>query len=257
MVRVTIVGCAGRMGQEVARQLAQQTDMRLVAGIESPASSSIGQQCGTGIVHGRLADAIQETDVVVDFSVPAVTAASAELCASHRRPFVSGVTGLTDEQTAVLSQAANKVAVVWAPNFSLGVAVLGKLVAEAARLLGDEYDIELVETHHRLKQDAPSGTARQLVSILRTATGRTEVVSGRQGSVGPKSVSQIGVSAVRTGSVVGEHTVIFGGQGERVELSHKAESRIAFASGVIAAVRFVSSARPGLYGMSEVLASRV
>jgi 4-hydroxy-tetrahydrodipicolinate reductase len=254
MTRVILVGCAGRMGQEIATLLPGRPDVKLVAGVEAAGSPVIGQKCGSGLVHDNLADAINASDAVVDFSSPDSAAKNVRLCAEEGKPFVTGVTGLTPDQTAVLREAADKVAVVWAPNFSVGVSVLTKLVAEAARMLGSGYDIEVTETHHRMKKDAPSGTARQLVDALKSATGRTEVVHGREGSVGQKPVGQIGVSSIRTGSVVGEHTVILGGPGERIELIHKAESRAAFATGVVAAILFAASARPGFYGMADVLA---
>jgi 4-hydroxy-tetrahydrodipicolinate reductase len=253
MIRVALVGAAGRMGQEIAGQLAEQADMKLVAGVEAAGHPALGQQCGTGSVFSSLKDVIDSCDVVVDFSAAEPAVDDARLSARKGKAFITGVTGLDDGQLQVLREAGRKVAVVWAPNFSAGVGLLVRLAAQAARQLGKAYDIEVVETHHRDKADAPSGTALQLVEALKAASGASEVSCGRQGRTGRKPVGQIGVSSIRTGRVVGEHTVIFGGPGERLELTHKAESRAAFATGVVAAVRFVDSARPGFYALADVL----
>lgn len=241
--RVIIVGCAGRMGQAIAQLISEDKEMALAAGVDV-AGRAAATELGAVITTG---------DVVVDFSAPGPAAANARTAMAHGKPFVTGVTGFQVAELVVLRECSRAIPVVHAPNFSVGVGVLTRLAAEAARLLGPEYDIEIIETHHRMKKDAPSGTARQLLDVLKTATGRGEVVYGREGMVGHKPVGRIGVSSVRTGTVVGEHTVVFGGPGERLELTHKAESRMAFASGVLAAVRFVRKARPGFYGMADVL----
>jgi 4-hydroxy-tetrahydrodipicolinate reductase len=244
------------MGGEVARLLAGQQEIDLVAGVEAPGHPMVGAGLGSGKVGTSLAPVFAGAHVVIDFSVPEAVAANAQMAAAAGKAYVTGVTGLSDEQTAALRAAAELVPVVHAPNFSMGVSVLSRLVADAARLLGPEYDIEIVEVHHRRKRDAPSGTARQLVDIIKSARAGSTVVSGREGQVGHKPAGEIGVSSVRTGEVVGEHTVIFGGPGESVELKHKAESRAAFAAGVLAAIRFVRGREPGLYSMSDVLAGR-
>jgi 4-hydroxy-tetrahydrodipicolinate reductase len=254
MTGVVLAGACGRMGGEVARMLAACEDMTLVGGVEAFGHPLVGTPLGRGMVVAELVPLLARADVVVDFSVPDAAVEHAGSCAMAERPFVTGVTGLSADQHARLAAAARKIPVVNAPNFSVGVAVLSRLVAEAARSLGSEYDVEVVETHHRRKADAPSGTARLLVKTIQSARSVTGVRHGREGSVGAKSSGEVGVSAIRTGEVVGEHLVIFGGPGERIELRHKAESRAAFAAGVIAAIRFVQGRKPGLYSMADVLA---
>ncbi|MCX6841881.1 MAG: 4-hydroxy-tetrahydrodipicolinate reductase [candidate division WOR-3 bacterium] len=254
-MRVVVAGCAGRMGGEVCRLIAEQTDMELVGGIEAKGHKAVGSKLGSGAVGTDLSAMIANADVVADFSNVEATVANCRLAAASGKAFISGVTGLSAVQMKELHDCARQIPVVYAPSFSVGVSVLCKLVAEAASRLGPDYDVEVIETHHRMKKDAPSGTAARLVDILKASTGRTGVVYGRQGAVGEKPKDEIGVSSIRTGSVVGEHTVVFGCTGERLELTHKAESRAAFATGVLAAVRFALGRAPGFYTIEDVLAS--
>ena len=206
-------------------------------------------------MHAELEHIIGSADVVVDFSTPESAVTNAALAAACGKGFVTGVTGLSPAQKMELEACAAKIPVVHAPNFSVGVNALCKLVAEAAALLGPGYDVEVIETHHRQKKDAPSGTAVRLVEVLKKSTGRTKLAHGRQGVPGAKPQDEIGISSIRTGSVVGEHTVVFGTVGERIELTHKAESRAAFATGVVSAVRFLTNRAPGFYTIEDVLAS--
>jgi 4-hydroxy-tetrahydrodipicolinate reductase len=243
------------MGSEVCRLVAEQSDMELVGGIEAKGHKAVGTALGTGTVGTDLSAVIGEADVVADFSTAEATAANCRLAAASGKSFISGVTGLSVAQMKELQDRARQIPVVYAPNFSVGVNVLCKLVAEAANRLGPDYDVEVIETHHRMKKDAPSGTAARLVDILKASTGRAGTVHGRQGAVGEKPKDEIGVSSIRTGSVVGEHTVVFGCAGERLELTHKAESRAAFATGVIAAIRFLKGREPGFYLIEDVLAA--
>jgi 4-hydroxy-tetrahydrodipicolinate reductase len=244
------------MGREVAVLVREHKDMELVAGVEAESGTETGRLVAGCEVTASLAEVVARGDVVVDFSTAEATAANCRVAADAGKPFITGVTGLSALHMKELHDSALKVPVVYAPNFSVGVSVLVRLVAEAAKLLGKDYDVEVIESHHRMKKDSPSGTAARLVDVLRAETGRKRVRHGREGMAGPKPDDEIGVSSIRTGSVVGEHTVVFGGPGERVELTHKAESRAAFASGVIAAIRFVTGSKPGFYHIEDVLAGR-
>jgi 4-hydroxy-tetrahydrodipicolinate reductase len=242
------------MGGEVCRLLAEEQDIQLLGGVEAAGHPAVGAALGSGRVGTDLSAVIGQADVVVDFSTAAATTANCRLAANAGKAFVTGVTGLNAAQTSELEDCSKRIPVVHAPNFSVGVSVLCRLVAEAARQLGPGYDVEVIETHHKLKRDAPSGTAVRLVEVIKKNTGRTQMRYGRQGVTGEKPGNEIGVSSIRTGSVVGEHTVVFGGAGERIELTHKAESRAAFATGVLAAVRFLRGRKSGFYSMEDVLA---
>jgi 4-hydroxy-tetrahydrodipicolinate reductase len=253
-VKVIVVGCAGRMGDEVCRLVAEQPDMALVGGIEVKGHPAVGTRLGTGLVGSDLSATIADATVVVDFSTAEAMMTHCRLAALASKGFITGVTALSPVHVHALQECGQQIPIVNAPNFSVGVSVLCTLVAEAESRLGPDYDVEVIETHHRMKKDAPSGTAARLVDILKAGAGRARVVHGRQGMVGAKPKYEIGVSSVRTGGVVGEHTVVFGCAGERLELTHKAESRAAFATGVVAAIRFVKGRTPGLYSIEDVLA---
>lgn len=254
-MKVVVVGCAGRMGSEVCRFIAEQADMELVGGVEAKGHPSVGTKLGTGTVGSDLSARIANADAIADFSTAEATVAGCRLAALAGKGFITGVTGLSAAQMNALQDCGKQIPVVCAPNFSVGVSVLCTLVAEAESRLGPDYDVEVIETHHRKKKDAPSGTAARLVDILKAGAGRARVVHGRQGAVGEKPKYEIGVSSIRTGSVVGEHTVVFGCTGERLELTHKAESRAAFATGVVAAVRFLRGRARGFYSIEDVLAA--
>jgi 4-hydroxy-tetrahydrodipicolinate reductase len=254
-MRVIVAGCAGRMGSEVCRLVAEQEDMQLAGGIEAIGHPAVGTRLGTGKVETDFGAAAAGADVVADFSTAEATVSNCRLAAASGKAFITGVTGLNAAQMSELQDCARQIPVVHSPNFSVGVNVLCGLVAEAAKRLGPDYDVEVIETHHRMKKDAPSGTAARLVDVIAASSGRAKVVHGRQGAVGEKPKYEIGVSSIRTGSVVGEHTVVFGCTGERIELTHKADSRAALATGVIAAARFLRGRAPGFYTMDDVLAA--
>jgi 4-hydroxy-tetrahydrodipicolinate reductase len=243
------------MGSAFAQACEGASGIELASGIERPDHQDLGSPFGKGVLTASLEDALRDADVVVDFSAGTGLEERVVRVAKAARPFVCGITGLGDAAVQALREAGDRIPVVWAPNFSLGINVLCELCARAAELLGMEYDVELVETHHRAKKDAPSGTALKLLDVLRDGTARGAAVFGREGQAGPKSTNEIGVHAVRTGDVVGEHSVVFGGPGERLELAHKATSRQAFAWGAVAAVRFAFQREPGFYGMADLLRS--
>ncbi len=242
------------MGSEVCRLISEQADMELAGGVEAEGHPSVGTKLGTGKVGADLRSMIPDANTIVDFSTANNAVANCRLTSLAGKGFITGVTGLSAPQRNALEDCAAQIPVVYAPNFSIGVSVLCTLAAEAESRLGPDYDVEVIETHHRMKKDAPSGTAAKLVDILTAGAGRAKVVYGRQGSVGEKPKYEIGVSSIRTGGVVGEHTIVFGCAGERLELTHKAESRAAFATGVVAAVRFLKGRAPGLYTIEDVLA---
>lgn len=243
-IKVTLVGATGRMGSAVLTSVAKIPKMSVIARINHQSSTPYREQL------------ISECDVVIDFSSPATTAWIAEMCAGYKKPLVTGTTGRTDEQKAVLVDLSSIVPVVAATNFSTGVNVLFWLTRKTAEILGPDFDLEVVEMHHRLKKDAPSGTATKFAEILADVRGlqiKEALRHGRSGIVGERTKGEIGVHSIRGGDVVGDHTVIFAGMGERVELTHKASSREAFANGALFAARWIIGRKPGLYTMEDVL----
>jgi 4-hydroxy-tetrahydrodipicolinate reductase len=239
--RVLLIGAAGRMGQAVLAAAENQTGVVIAA--QADRGDDLKKQIG-------------DCDVVVDFSQADATEAICYACLDAGKPLVTGTTGHTNEQRALLKKTAHSIPIVLAANFSVGVNALFWLARQASELLGEEFDLEIVETHHRMKKDAPSGTAKRLGEIL--AEGRklnyeTNVAHGRSGMIGPRSAQEIGIHSIRGGDVVGDHTVIFAGRGERLELSHKASSRETFALGALRAACWIVGRAPRLYSMEDVL----
>jgi 4-hydroxy-tetrahydrodipicolinate reductase len=266
-VRVAIAGTGGRMGQTLVAAILAQQDIKLAAALEVAGSPLLGRDAGgplgqsTGVIVGSdVAAALRATDVLIDFTRPAATVAHVKACADAGVGAVIGTTGLSEDDKKALTEAGRTVPLVYAPNMSVGVNVLLKLVALAAQRLGGDYDVEIVEMHHRHKVDAPSGTALQLGEAAAAALGRdlkTDGVFARDGVIGERKPGAIGFAAMRGGDVIGDHAVIFAGPGERIELAHKASSRTTFAHGALRAARFVAARRgakaPGLYDMRDVL----
>jgi 4-hydroxy-tetrahydrodipicolinate reductase len=263
-VRLGLVGALGRMGLEIARAAAKRGDLRIAAAIERPDHPDLGAdiavRAGDGpagvIVGADLALGVGVVDVVVDLSHPAAAAAVAAAAAAAGKALLCGTTGLGAEAIAAIDRAAEKVPVLQTPNLSPGVAVLAELVRRAASALGEGYDVEIIELHHRRKEDAPSGTALLLAAEASAGFGRiapAQLCFGRSGRTGERPVGQIGIHAVRGGSVFGEHRVILAGPHERLEIAHSAESRALFAEGALRAALFLARARPGRYAMSDVL----
>jgi 4-hydroxy-tetrahydrodipicolinate reductase len=239
-LRVLLVGAKGRMGQAIAAA-AQGAGADIVAGLDQ---------------GDDLTKEIAGCDVVIDFSHPSATEAVSRACLGAGKPLVIGTTGHSGEERASIETMAKSLPVVLSPNFSVGVNALFWLTREAARMLGEDFDLEIVETHHRLKKDAPSGTARKLAEILcevRKLDYAANARHGREGLIGERPAKEIGVHSVRAGDVVGDHTVTFAGQGERLELTHKASSRDTFAVGALRAARWIVGKPPGLYSMEDVL----
>jgi 4-hydroxy-tetrahydrodipicolinate reductase len=263
-LKVAVYGAAGRMGRVVVDLVLQDATAELVGAIEDPTSSALGQDAGMlagslnriGLaVSADLDRAIKDAQVVIDFSNPAATRQLIEACEKHRVPAVLGITGLDAASEQALNQLAQTVPVVSSPNFSVGVNALVYLAARAVELLGPEFDIEIIEMHHRNKVDAPSGTALRITEAMAKARGTAESkqVHGRAGEVGARTANEIGVLAVRGGDVVGEHTVVLAGPGERVELTHRAHSRVIFGRGALRAAHWVVEQKPGRYDMAHVL----
>ena len=255
------------MGRRLSALTLQSEDLRLVGGTEAAGSPAVGQDMGTlaglgptGVVAvGSLDGIIASGDVVVDFTTPESTLESAGIAAGNGKAMVVGTTGLSAEQTAQFKETVSRIACVYAPNYSVGVNLLFKLAKEAAQTLGPSFDVEITEAHHRFKKDAPSGTARRLAEAAAQGLSRDieQVgVYGRKGMTGERTAEEIGIHAVRAGDIVGDHTVLFGGIGERIELTHRAQSRDTFAMGALRAIRFVAEAPVGLYDMQDVLGLR-
>ena len=263
-IRVGIAGCAGRMGQMLLKLLIAAPGVLVVGGTERKGSHVLGRDLGAlaggeplGIIIGENPEPLFEgADVVVDFTSPAATAQHAALAARSGTAHVIGTTGIDADQLAAISRAAQRVPIVIASNMSLGVNLLEQVVEEMARILDTDWDIEVIEMHHRHKVDAPSGTALSLGDAAARGRGvqlRRVARRGRDGQVGPRVKGEIGFSAIRGGDVVGDHTVIFAADGERIELVHKASNREIFARGAIKAVLWAAGKRAGLYSMKDVL----
>jgi 4-hydroxy-tetrahydrodipicolinate reductase len=263
-IKIGIVGVAGRMGQMLVRQIGETKGACLGATSERPDSPTIGRDAGElaglGALQIRIGDdaatVFAATDVVIDFTIPAATVAHARLAAQHKRALIIGTTGLDPVQTKEVEAAARLAPIVWAPNMSLGVNLLMALAEQVARTLDPDYDIEIVEMHHKHKIDAPSGTAFGLGRAAAKGRGvpLDQVwVKNRDGHTGARSRGAIGFATLRGGDVVGDHTVVFAGEGERVELTHKAASRVIYARGAVRAALWAQWRPPGLYGMKDVL----
>lgn len=263
-IKVAIVGCAGRMGQMLLKLLINAPGVVVVGGTERRGSPAMGQDLGAlagveplGISVTEDAAALFESaDVVVDFTNPSATVLHANLAAKFGCAHVIGTTGLDSDQMAALGRAAQRAAIVLAANMSLGVNLLQQVVEEVARILDPEWDIEIIEMHHRHKVDAPSGTALALGEAAargRNVALRRVAKRSRDGQVGPRQRGEIGFAALRGGDVVGDHTVIFAADGERVEITHKASSREIFARGAVKAVLWAAGKKAGLYNMRDVL----
>ena len=263
MIRLIVNGAAGRMGRRLIALAADDGELSLVAALEHPEHPELGRDAGTLAGTGELgvplgASTEAAADVAVDFSVPESTLAMIDWCGAHGVALVAGTTGEQFERRAAprLEAASATIPCLLASNMSVGVNVLLRVVADVARALGDAYDVEIVEAHHNRKRDAPSGTAKSLGRSVAAALGRDldrVAVFGREGIVGERTVPEIGFHAVRCGDMAGEHTVIFGGVGERVEVRHVATSRDTFARGAIRAAKYLAGKPPGIYTVADVL----
>ncbi|MGY8827287.1 MAG: 4-hydroxy-tetrahydrodipicolinate reductase [Candidatus Latescibacterota bacterium] len=264
MVKIAVCGVGGRMGQRLAHLIVEADDLELVGGTEYAGHDVIGKDIGVAIgaglldipVSDSLSTCVVDADVAIAFTTPAATLADAAICADLGVPMVVGTTGFSEEQLAEFKDIVAAVPCVFASNYSTAMNVLFKLVQDAASILGDEYDVEVLEMHHHFKVDAPSGSALTLGERAAEGLGRDlkEVaVHGRQGVVGQRDRKEIGMHAIRAGDIAGVHKVLYGAPGEYLELCHTATSRDAFANGALRAVRFVAKAEVGLYSMWDVM----
>lgn len=267
MTRVAVVGAAGRMGKALIQAVSEAEGMNLGAAIERTGSTLIGADAGelagigrTGVAIGdSLAAAVDRFDVVIDFTAPQATLDHLAICRTHRKRMVIGTTGFSEAQKAELQAAAAEIPIILAPNMSVGVNLCFKLLDIAARVMGDEVDIEVIEAHHRHKVDAPSGTALRMGEVVADALGRDLkecAVYGREGITGERDRKTIGFETIRAGDVVGDHTVLFAALGERVEITHKASSRMTFANGAVRGAGWLMQRDSGLFDMQDVLGLR-
>lgn len=267
MVRAAVIGAAGRMGRSLIQAIAEADGIVLGAAIDRPGLSLIGADAGELAGIGKngvalvddISRVVNDFDVLIDFTMPEATVENARFCAANGKKMAIGTTGLNAEQKQSLAESANDTAIVFAPNMSMGVNLCFKLLELAAKTLGDEVDIEIIEAHHRHKVDAPSGTALRMGEVVADALDRNlddVAVYGREGQEGPRDRKTIGFETIRAGDIVGDHTVMFAADGERVEISHIATSRMNFARGAMRATRWLQQQSTGLFDMQDVLGLR-
>lgn len=263
-MRIAVSGAAGRMGKRVLALAHEHPEIEISGALEAPGHPALGDDAGENAGLGRIGIPIESDlsrvldacDVLVEFSSPAASVEHVKAAADTGKAVVVGTTGLSDDQRKEMEQVAVRTRCLIAPNMSMGVNLLFKLVDSVARALGDSYDVEIVEAHHKMKKDAPSGTANKLAEIIAGALNRnlgSVGVYGRHGIIGERKPEEIGVAALRGGDIVGEHTVMFVTNGERIELIHRAHSRNAFAKGAVQAALWLVSQPNGLYDMQDVL----
>ncbi len=264
MIKVIVCGGCGKMGSKVARLIYQNENMKLAGIIESPSYPDKGKDWGvsagldkTGIIiTDNLEEMIQGADQVVEFTNPKVSLQHLEIVSKYKKAMIMGTTGFSSEEIEKIKKLARGIPFLLSPNMSLGVNLLFKLVAQVAAVLGDDYDVEIIETHHRFKKDAPSGTAKKLAQEIARVKGvnlSNTAIYGREGLIGERKRGEIGIHSIRSGDITGEHTVIFTTLGERLELTHKAHSRDTFAYGTIQAIKFLKDKSAGFYEMKDVL----
>ncbi len=264
MIKVGVMGARGRMGNEILRLSLEDEGIDVVAVWEAKGHPDLGKsirELGIGekdLVIDVFPSNLPEVDVVIDFTLPSATREVVAEVERLRKKAVIGTTGLSEEDKEMIKKAAEKIAIVFSPNMSLGVNLLFVLTQLTVSVLPDEYEIEIIEAHHHHKKDAPSGTAMRIWEILKAGRGLSDsdVVFGRKGITGPRRKEEVGIHAIRCADIVGEHTVMFGVDGERIELVHKASSRRAFARGAILAAKFLKQESQGLYDMLDVMGLR-
>jgi 4-hydroxy-tetrahydrodipicolinate reductase len=267
MIKIAVCGAAGRMGGRIIVAVNEAEGVELTGALERPGHPMLGLDAGmlagTGPLGVKVVDdintVVEGCDVMIDFTTPKVSLKNLEVCGLKKKAIVIGSTGFTSEERTLAKELAKDIPVVLAPNMSVGVNVCFKVLADVARILGEDFDVEIVEAHHRLKKDAPSGTAVRMGEVVAEALGRDyrQVANcHREGITGERTREEIGMQTIRGGDIVGEHTVYFIGQGERIELTHRAHTRDMFSRGSVRAAKWVVSQQPGLYDMQDVLGLR-
>ncbi|MES2322484.1 MAG: 4-hydroxy-tetrahydrodipicolinate reductase [Pseudomonadota bacterium] len=263
-LKIAVAGASGRMGRMLVDAIAEAPDTQLAGALDVPGSPAIGTDAGAfsgqlaGVaIQSELGKGLADAAFLIDFTRPEGTLLHLAYCAEHGIKLIIGTTGFDDAGKAAIRAAAEKTAIVFAPNMSVGVNVTLKLLEMAAKSMAEGYDIEIIEAHHRHKVDAPSGTALKMGEVIADALGRDLkqcAVYGREGVTGERDPSTIGFATIRGGDIVGDHTVLFAGTGERIEISHKSSSRVTYAHGALRAARFLADKATGLYDMQDVLA---
>ena len=264
MVRIAIAGAAGRMGRNLVKATHHNSQASVGAASERPESSlvgvDVGELCGEGHFRISLVDnlekAVEDFDVIIDFTAPKSTLSNLELCKKHNKKVVIGTTGFSEDEKKIIDEACKQIPVIMAPNFSVGVNLVFKLLEKAAKVMGDYCDVEIVEAHHRHKVDAPSGTAIGMGEAIAGAMGNKlsdVAVYAREGITGERTKDEIGFATIRAGDIVGEHTAMFADIGERVEITHKATDRMTFANGAVKAAVWLNDKPAGFYTMTDVL----
>ncbi len=264
MTRIAVAGAMGKMGSRIAALSREYGSLKLTGAFEKKDHKDIGKDAGiiagigdTGVIlRDNIEEVLDETDVVIDFTHTTSTLEHLRAAAERGKAMVIGTTGFTKDQMSEVEALAKKTPCVMASNMSLGVNLLLKVLRDVARVLGDDYDIEIIEAHHRMKKDAPSGTAMKMAQVIADAMKRDlddVAVYARKGMIGERTKKEIGIQTIRAGDIVGEHTVLFGGMGERIEITHRASSRDTFARGALKAAIWVHGKPAGLYDMQDVL----
>ncbi len=264
MTKIIVSGATGRMGSRITALSREYPALQLAGALERKGHELLGKDIGSLVGVGEMGviltddvdTVIEGADVLIEFTSISATLNHAKVAADRKKAMVIGTTGLSKDDIASVKEYAQRTAIVLAPNMSVGVNLLFKVLPHVATVLGDEYDVEIVESHHRLKKDAPSGTAVKMAQVIAEALQRNledVAVYARKGIIGERTKKEIGIQTVRAGDIVGEHTVLFGGLGERIEITHKASSRDTFARGALKAAQWVAHHTPGLYDMQDVL----
>lgn len=264
-IKLAISGCCGRMGSRIAHFAFRDPEIELVGGLEDEQHSDIGMDLGERLGQGRAnllitADpekAFLPADVIVEFTTPQASISHLAIASRLNKKMVIGTTGFTPQQLNYIKEAGKEIALLYSPNMSIGVNVLFKILPLLTRLLNQDYNVEILELHHRKKRDAPSGTAKKIAEIIKSVRKNLEFVYGREGATGPRDEKELGIHALRLGEIVGEHKIIFAGNDEKIELSHSALSRDIFARGAILGAKFLSGKGKGLYSMQDVLSERL